>query len=100
MLDLALRNHGYRVVSIGDRREGWTERPDAVLLDLRLRGETARDFLAAAGLDPAIPVILVTAEQQSSAAGRAILPVAATIRKPFDLDQLYATLDAVLAEAR
>lgn len=94
MLQLALAERGYLVDAIGERAEGWAGRPDLVLLDARLGHETAAQFLAAADLGD-VPVILLTGDQDAGRIG-AELGVAGVLRKPFDLVDLFATIDAVV----
>lgn len=95
MLELALGSRGFRVTPISGRAEGWSETPDVVLLDLRLRDETAAEFLASGAVPRETPVILLTANAGGTRAGRG-LPVAATLAKPFDLDVLFETIRRVL----
>ncbi len=91
MLQLALASRGYRVEAIADRRQGWVRRPDVVILDNLLGNETAAQFLAEADLDPSVPVILVTAAEDAELLARNPR-FWGVIRKPFDLDQLFASL--------
>jgi CheY-like chemotaxis protein len=100
----ALESDGYTVEAsadaFGDIRHS---KPDLVILDLFLHGESAGwqqlDILT---LDPAtrgIPVIICSAAIASLGSAReklAMLDVA-VLEKPFDLEQLSAAVDAALA---
>ncbi len=100
----ALESDGYTVEAsadaFGDVRHN---KPDLVILDLFLHGESAGwqqlDILT---LDPAtrgIPVIICSAAIASLGSAReklAMLDVA-VLEKPFDLEQLSAAVEAALA---
>jgi CheY-like chemotaxis protein len=76
------------------------QRPDAILLDLRLPDLPGRDALARLRADPAtaaIPVIVLSAVAEDPAA-LAALGASAVVRKPFDPLALPARVRAALAD--
>jgi CheY-like chemotaxis protein len=100
----ALEADGYEVIAsadaFGDIRHS---KPDLVILDLFLHGESAGwrqlDILT---LDPAtraVPVIICSAALASLASAREKLSAldVMVLEKPFDLEQLDATVTAALA---
>ena len=105
---LLLQNVGHTVLCAGDAEAGLAlaraEQPDLILMDIQLPG---MDGLAATALlkkDPAtraIPVIALTAlamkedQEKTRAAG-----CDAYIAKPLRFRELYAAIDALLAEAK
>jgi len=102
----ALDAAGYEVQAsadaFGDIRHA---KADLVILDLFLHGETAGwQQLEILTLDPAtreIPVIICSAARASLGHARAKLAVldVAVLEKPFDLEQLEASVAAALASA-
>ncbi len=69
-------------------------RPDAVVLDMMMPVMDGWAFLEARRgqpLDAQVPVVVVSAEPTACAEGRR-LGAAACVRKPFDLDRLYAAV--------
>ena len=78
------------------------EKPDVVMLDLVMRGMYGLEVLQKLReLDPAVRVIVVTADIQSSSqelAGEA--GAKAFINKPFDKAEILLALDTALAGAR
>src|SRR5205823_12361824 len=103
-LACSLKAEGHRVLEVGDGDEAlaWIERekPDAVLLDLKMPG---RDGLAVlAELGPALadlPVIVITAYGGSAAAIEAMRRGAYDyLTKPFDLDEVQLTLKRALRQ--
>lgn len=99
-----LRAHHYRVTSAATAEVAKAAlvaglRPDIVLLDINLPGETGwslvrSDALAAAG-DP--PVVVASAMSVSPAQLREF-GVAGYLPKPFALDTLRATIDRLLGK--
>ena len=108
LASLLLRNVGHEVLCAVDAESGLTlaraEQPDLILMDIQLPG---MDGLAATALlkqDPvtaAIPVIALTAmamkedQEKTKVAG-----CDAYIAKPLRFRELYAAIDALLAEAK
>ena len=102
LLDL-LGDEGYAVAHAPDGATGLRmvgeRRPELILLDLTLPRMTGEEFVRQlrAGEDQAaaVPIILVTgAHGGVDAAGQ--LGAVAALRKPFDLDELLATVRAAL----
>jgi two-component system, NtrC family, response regulator AtoC len=103
-LACSLKADGYSVIEAGDGDEALArieqDRPDAVLLDLKMPG---RDGLAVlAKLGPALaelPVIVITAYGGSAAAIEAMRRGAYDyLTKPFDLDEVQLTLKRALRQ--
>ena len=97
-LGAALQHQGYEVL---EARNGLhalqqllrTPLPDAILLDMTMPVMTGFEFLEYQSQDPrirGIPVIAITAY------GKAIPGVRTVVRKPFDLQQLYALVREVV----
>jgi CheY-like chemotaxis protein len=101
MVKLILELEGDEVIGAGSGEEGLAALegavPDAVLLDIRLPGIDGWDVLRtlrARGLLERLPVVMISAHSAPSAAGRAVAEGArAYLTKPFDADDLLATLD-------
>ena len=105
---LLVRNAGHTVLCAVDAETGLTQaralRPDLVLMDIQLPGI---DGLAATTLlkqDPAtaaIPVIALTAmAMREDQAKTKIAGCDAYITKPLRYQELYAAIDALLANAK
>src|SRR5207302_8348659 len=103
-LACSLKAEGYRVLEAGDGDAALalvaSERPDAVLLDLKMPGRDGLAVLAALG--PALaelPVIVITAYGGSAAAIEAMRRGAYDyLTKPFDLDEVHLTLQRALRQ--
>jgi two-component system phosphate regulon response regulator PhoB len=103
LLEIALESDGYRVIRRATGMDGLSAaeelRPSAVLLDLMLPGAAGWTVLRRLTSQPetsgipiivasAVPNLLADEEQQLA---RAVL------QKPFDLDELLATIRAAVA---
>ncbi len=108
LVSLLLRNAGYEVLCAPDAEAGIAlaraERPDLVLMDLQLPG---MDGLAATAIlkgdeaTRAIPVIALTAmAMKSDQEASVVAGCDAFIAKPLRYQELYATMDALLAKPR
>ena len=101
---LGARGHACEVVtSAPAAREALrTSRPHLVLLDLRLGDADGLDVLAdAKALDPALPVIMMTAYGSVETAVRAMKAGALDyVQKPMDLEELELVVARALGEAR
>ncbi|QEH32373.1 Transcriptional regulatory protein ZraR [Aquisphaera giovannonii] len=103
-LACSLKAEGYRVLEAGDGAEALAriaaDRPDAVLLDLKMPVKDGFAVLEALG--PALaelPVIVITAYGGSSAAIEAMRHGAYDyLTKPFDLDEVQLTLKRALRQ--
>jgi CheY-like chemotaxis protein len=97
VLDTALRDEGYRMVSALDEQAleaARRYRPAVVLLDLSMPQMDGAEVSRRLRADPAtaaIPIILLSAEPDLRARS-AQLPVNERLAKPFDLDRLYALI--------
>lgn len=97
MLDLALREAGFTVLLNDGRAVRETDDADVALLDIRLGNRTARDLLDESPALGSIPIILMTATTGLVTAARMFPEARATLRKPFDLDDLERTIREVAA---
>jgi two-component system OmpR family response regulator len=94
----ALRIEGYEVREAADGSMGLTLlrewRPDAIILDLMLPGVSGFGFRTGQLADPAtaaVPVIVFSAQRNVEAWAES-LQADAIIPKPFELDELLATV--------
>lgn len=103
----ALRDKGYDVDWAGDgeqalRRLRGGVRPGLILLDLTMPRMSGAEFRAAQSADPALsdlPVVLLSADLRMDERARA-LRVAASLRKPVDVDALYAVIERFRAVSK
>lgn len=93
-----LADEGYEVRAVGDGHAalailaGW--RPDVILLDLLLPDLDARAFRAAqgaGGLGADVPLVVVSASRDAADLAAELGAVAA-LAKPFDVEDLLATV--------
>ena len=104
LIEALLESAGYCLRCVGDGQSALdavqASRPALILLDLtlpRLDGWEVLERLRAAGDAP--PVVLLTGHTRVS--GRAASAgAAATVLKPFDIDDLLATVERLIAEQR
>jgi CheY-like chemotaxis protein len=96
-----LRDEGYGVDTAGDGAEALAkvreDPPDAVVCDLMLPVLDGPGFVEACRGDPvgrAIPIMLVSSVDTVATVARQ-LPVQGYLAKPFDLENLVATVDAL-----
>lgn len=100
VLTSALEDEGYRVVTTmgaDTLRLAIILRPDVVLLDISMPGMDGVEVCQRLHQNPAtahIPVILMTARHDLSALARGAKADSA-LTKPFDLEELYATVERV-----
>jgi CheY-like chemotaxis protein len=108
LLRLILRDAGYRVLEAGSGPEALDilrrEKPDAMVLDVRMPGMTGYEVCETVRRDPefsALPVIMVTALSLPEERIRGIEAGATDfISKPFNRKELLARLRASLAQAQ
>ena len=100
MLVMALTEEGYRTGEAGDGREAirflTDQRPDLVLLDVRMPGMTGPELLSLLRRQhPGLPVVLTSADPRlvHDATHEGAVDV---LIKPFDLDQLTDTVARAL----
>jgi len=101
---LSLELNGYRVVKAASGEEAVDmvekERPDAVVLDIRLPGIDGwevLDRLRQRGHFPATPVVLLSAQVDAATAARAVeLGCHAHLAKPFSTAELSGVLHDLL----
>jgi DNA-binding response OmpR family regulator len=111
VLEDALTDEGYSV-ALAERAEaaltlldgagtGSSFTPHVVLLDLRLPGMSGADFAAEYRRRPGphAPIVVITAAQTLAEALDSIRPDA-VVKKPFELTQLFAQIESVLAASR
>lgn len=108
LLRLILKDAGYRVLEAGSGPEALEilhrEKPDAIVLDVRMPGMTGYEVCEAVRRDPefvALPVIMVTALSLPEERIRGIEAGATDfITKPFNRKELLARLQASLAQVQ
>jgi DNA-binding response OmpR family regulator len=108
LLRLILKDAGYRVLEAGSGPEALDilrrEKPDAMVLDVRMPGMTGYEVCQAVRRDPAfstLPVIMVTALSLPEERIRGIEAGATDfISKPFNRKELLARIQASLALAQ
>jgi DNA-binding NtrC family response regulator len=99
-----LRREGYRCLSASDAAKGVelldAHHPDLVLTDLKMPGMDGMEVLRRAhALDPALPVIMITAFQTVESAVAAIKQGAFDyLPKNFTVDQLRVTVERALRQ--
>lgn len=86
---------GHRVLEAGSLAEARAQLaeqpPDVVLLDVHLGAEHGGSLIADChGLSPPVPVVLVTGSQEGGDGG--VAEADAILPKPFELDELRATV--------
>jgi CheY-like chemotaxis protein len=97
-----LRDRGYEVESAGDGEQAMQllrtgARPGLILLDLMMPRMSGSEFRVAQLEDPILselPVVLLSADGRMEERARA-LKVQGAIRKPIDLDELFAVIERV-----
>lgn len=105
-LIFALKGEGIAARGVHSGEEGLaaikTERPDIVLLDLRLPGMGGMDVLAALRADdPSLPVVMISAHGDTRAAVQAVKTGAVDyLTKPFELDEMVHTIRSAIDRDR
>jgi CheY-like chemotaxis protein len=97
-----LRDRGYEVESASDGEQALQilqggARPGLILLDLMMPRMSGSEFRVAQQNDPAfahLPVVLLSADGRMEEKARS-LKVHGAIRKPIDLDELFAIIERV-----
>lgn len=97
LMELALTDVGYRVVTAGDGREALArvarEMPSLILLDMKMPVMSGWEFATTfrGQYDRAVPIVVVTAAHDAvrRAAG---IGADAHLDKPFDLEELFAVV--------
>ena len=104
VLRTRLKLAGYRVLEADTGEDALSmlerEKPDVVLLDLRLPvidGWGVLEHLQARGQLPSLPVVVVSAHGGPEIVGKArAFGCRAVLQKPFALRELVSTLDSIL----
>jgi len=109
LVGIALRERGFEVFEAADGGRGLKiatrELPDLILCDIRMDGVTGYEVLADLRKHPTtatLPFILMTGNDDPGGMGmRQGMELGADdyLRKPFDFESLYATVDARLKKA-
>jgi two-component system, chemotaxis family, chemotaxis protein CheY len=101
-----LENAGFEVDEAEDGMSAleryFVTKPDLVLLDLVMKGMYGLDVIAKLReLDPQAKIIVVSADVQTSSHDMvAEAGAAGFVVKPFDADEMVATIQSTLSEAR
>lgn len=104
----ALREAGHDVIEATDGREAFVHlqrtNPEVIVLDLRMSVMDGGSFANAADRLPGaarVPIVLMSGAVDLEAEAQALRPlgVRASIRKPFDIDELCGTIERVAREA-
>ena len=104
LADLILRPSGYRVLTAASGSAGLeaarAQSPDVVISDIKMPDLTGIELTEILRRErPSLPVILITAEGSEEVARQALRAGAIDYYpKPFDPDEMLATLARVLAE--
>lgn len=107
LLDLALSAHGFQVLTANDGeealRQALDERPDLVVLDVRLPRKGGLDVCEAIRRDPedgGVPIILVSASAETETRIQGFARGADDyMGKPFRIEELLARLRALIRRA-
>ncbi len=106
LADYILRPHGYIPLAATNGHEGLrmalSEKPDLIILDLRMPGMTGLEVLEALRAERCnISAILITAYGSEDVVIRALrLGVRDYIVRPFEVDEVLAAVDRTLRESR
>ncbi len=103
-LEVRLQARGYKVLTAFDAIQGMQKAtgtlPDVILLDITMpggNGLSLAERLKASANTKAIPIIFLTASQQSDLREKAMaLGATAYFEKPYDFDYLLAALRAAI----
>jgi len=97
-----LQMRQYTVVTAETADEGLdaikTHRPDAAIVDLRLRRGSGREVVVSA--PPGVPVIIFSGLRSESADLETIRPLTRLVEKPYSLVMLMDTLEDMLEQAK
>lgn len=110
MLRRVLERFGHQVVDAPDGRVGLerfgSERVDLVITDLIMpEKEGIETILELRGIDPDIPILAISGESVPEDPGGVLLDASllgatATLAKPFEIEVLMQTVEALLARGR
>jgi CheY-like chemotaxis protein len=97
----ALETLGHEVIVAAEGMEGLSvlehEAPDVIILDFAMPGMNGAEVAsAAAGIRPGVPIVFSTGYSNTTAIEAAAGPDAIVLRKPFMIDTLDRTIEAVL----
>jgi CheY-like chemotaxis protein len=108
LLEEALAQHGYEVVSLEDGFElgdylelaqaGQGRVPDAIVTDVRMPGRTGLEALASFAVASRCPVVVISAfADAETRASAKRLGAAVVLEKPFEVEALTSALEKLLA---
>lgn len=98
ILQMTLEDDGWTVVTVQDGSNALDviarRRPNVVIMDLNLRrpGEGRLLVETLARSNPPIPILVISGDSDLLSRTRDVHGITAYLPKPFDLDQLYATV--------
>jgi CheY-like chemotaxis protein len=105
LLSRTLKQRGHAVMAAFDGREAMAalsrQRPDAILLDLKMPVMDGYEVLEALKHDPAtadIPVVIMSAYRFDQARADTLKLAAARVCKPFDVEDFVTQVEAVITE--
>jgi DNA-binding response OmpR family regulator len=100
ILEVNVRAAGYRVLTATDGVVGWQvfdrERPDLLVLDLKLPKMSGFRLLELVRSESDLPVLILTAYDFAEAEEVARYRPDAYVKKPFDVQDLVETVDRLL----
>ena len=105
MVSVALRTHGYEVVTAANGEEGLRkaadERPHLVLLNIMMPGLNGYEVIRKLRQVSQVPVIMVTAKEEKYLGGLFSLErISGWIEKPFEIDKLLQKVDEALGQKK
>jgi len=105
IMTYSLRRDGYEVIAATTGQQALdrlhADRPDIVVLDLKLRGLTGFEVCRRIRLDSEVPIIMISSSGEEADVLRALsLGADDYVTKPFSLKQLAARIEAIARRCR